>query len=749
MRSTLNTVALAVLLSASGHAQTDEAKFNLGQADRLHKFASSAFKKGFPRQARLIWMQALKLYAPDHAEAHEALGHIRLGTSWSPDPTFVYPTDDTGSSRDGASLFKAYERLKKDLASQHRRQAKAWAKAERTDKSLHHYRMVLRWAKGDKEAQAALDHRVVGTVTGTDLEQTLYDRSKAVEKAVAEQSEVDYPVKQVEVSEPVLDKAQVEYVSVQSEHYLLHGDPSEAKHLSEALVWAERTLRVAREAFPWSAPAKGRWAFFVSKNTYKQILNANASGVPDLQWRLDHTAVSALGDLVVGGVGGKQVLYDAVVRNVAQQHAGFQTAAMKEGVGHTFVGMMFNSNRLFSIDLKKQQGTVASEEDREFTSPNFDIWKTLALEMAWRQTGGVPAIDLPYCEASTFTNEQRIKAWSFCDYVMRRDPKLLRRLDELGVRAQRTGVKRPIQLAEDYSTKTGVTIDQLDKEWEDFWTEATPALQAIRDNTPPLQAISKNVEKWLEAFNAARAKNNAAPVTWSSNLSTRCMAHANYLADNKSERGPFAEHRQEVQLGGTHLGGMFAQMAVVDTAASVGGAKKMFQKWMGIPGYRDVLVHDYLRTVGIYSEGKVLVMNVVAGLGAPRSKRSGFLCHPWKGAQGVPDEVKVADIGPELEVLLEQHGRGGAKVVGYPLTIHFGLDIPGDRSSYRCNVVDSRGRQVEGAILLDTGSIRTSRAPGMVTFYPFEPLPRGEIAVTWTWEIDGQPHSLKASFQTK
>ena len=79
--------------------------------------------------------------------------------------------------------------------------------------------------------------------------------------------------------------------------------------------------------------------------------------------------------------------------------------------------------------LGRQQGTAATEEDREYNSPDFDIWKTLNLELAWKATGGVPARDLPFCDAATFTNEQRIKAWSFCDYVTRRDPTLLRDLD--------------------------------------------------------------------------------------------------------------------------------------------------------------------------------------------------------------------------------------------------------------------------------------------------------------------------------
>lgn len=753
IRPLLSALAALLLVSFSAAltAQDDESAFNRSQADKLDQFARTASKKGFPRQARLIWLQVIKLYDQDDADARKGLGHVKVGASWAPDPKLQPSLADTGTGNDGAALFRAYENLKKELASAHKRQAQTWAKADRVDKANQHWQMVLRWSKDDVEAQKALEHHQVGGVTGTDLEQTLFDRSKMIEKVVAEQSAIDYPVAAVEVKEPVLDRAQVKYVSFKSEHFLLHGDPGEDEHLKQALVWAERTLPVVAAAFPWQAEVRGKSAFFVSSDTYKQVLNAHADRLPDLKWMLEHTATAHLDGLEVGATGSAQTLYDAMVRNVARAWAGFATDGLREGIGHTFVGMMFNNNRLFVVANVKEdeEATVTSEEDREYTSPDFDVWKNLALEMAWKQTGGVPAIDLPYVEAATFTNEQRIKAWSFCDYVMRRDPELLRKLDRLGAEAKAQRRKQPVELAQRFEEQAGKSLAQLDKEWEDFWTEATPVLAAIRNNTPPLKAISKNVEKWLQAFNAARAQNRATPVTWSSQLSTRCYEHALYLKANKNERGPQAEHRQLADLGGTHLGSMFAQMALVETGANLGQAKKMFERWLGIPGYRDALVHDFLLSVGIYQDGDILVINATAGLGAPRSKKSGYLCHPWKDATGIPVEVAVADIGPELVALLEKSGRKPQKVVGYPLTLHFGSNVPGDRHSYRCDVVDARGNKIDGAILLDSGSIRRSTAPGMVTFYPFEPLPHGKLGVRWTWEVDGKPMELSAGFATK
>ncbi len=755
MNRILSLGAIALLTAAPVLAQTDEARFNEQQADRLHKFAKAALKKGFPRQAKLIWLQLIKLYSQDHKDAHAALGEVKSGKSWAPIPGFVYPTSDTGTGADGKALFKKYESMKKTLASAHRSQAQAWAKADRKDKSDYHFNMVLRWVKTDAKAQAALNHKSIGDITGTDLEQILYDRSKMIEKAVVEQTKVSYASKLVEGStQPFLERANMEYITIRSEHFTLRGD-HEKEMMKEALEWAERTLRVVAVAFPkdggfntdvsrWLTD----WAYFVDKDSYKQILKANSDMVPNLAWKLEHTSSSGLSNaqaaIKVGATGSRQVLFDAVVRNVAQAYSGFGADALTEGIGHTFVGMMFNNNRLFAVDLKKQQeGTRASEEDREYTSPNFDIWKDLALEQAWKMTGGVKASLLPLCDAATFTNQQRIKAWSFCDYVMRRDPKLLRDMDRLRQH------KNPWDIEAAFKKSHDVTIPELDKGWEDFWTGASPVMKAIKNNTPPLEAVSKSVTEWLKAYNAARKLQNTTPVNWSINYSVRCKEHTVYLKNNKKERGSAKEQQQDPELaGGSHLGNMFAQMALVDTRAKLASAKKMFKKWLDIPGYRDALVHDFILSIGLYSDGGILVVNAVSGLGKPRSKRSGYTSYPRRHQEGIPAQVAIKDLGPELKELLEKNGHGKLKTLGYPLTLHFGQNVQGDRSTYRCSVTDRDGL-VPGLIMMDSGRNRRTTAPGMVTFYPLRPLKKGQISVLWTWNQDNGPQKLQAPFFTK
>src|SRR5262245_34191310 len=191
------SVLCVVSLGALAAAQNEEVEFSTRQAKTLNAFAKKAFDKGFPRVAKVVWLQLIKLYDPENTEAWTALGYSKVGSSWNPDPKHPYPTTDTGSGSEGQPLQKSYEAMKKDLANQHRQQAEKWAKAGNKARADKHWAMVLRWVDDDEQAQKALAHIEIGGVTGTELEKTLYDRSKMIEKAVEEQSKTSYDVKKV------------------------------------------------------------------------------------------------------------------------------------------------------------------------------------------------------------------------------------------------------------------------------------------------------------------------------------------------------------------------------------------------------------------------------------------------------------------------------------------------------------------------------------------------------------------------
>jgi hypothetical protein len=427
------TVALALaglfLTGSLVRAQDDDSRFRESQAKKLHKFAEDAFNRGFPRQAKRIWLQLLKLYDADYEPAREALGETRVGNSWAPRTDYEYPTEDTGTGQAAKKLAKSYDKLKRDLARGHEREAEKFEKAQRLQKAREHWQMVIRWDKTNTKAQEALEHREVGGVTGTDLEQTIYDRSKMIERVVATEARKNYATEPYQGSNAVLDQAQVEYVSVRSEHFILHGDPGQEEMLNEALVWAERALRVCNEAFPWHPFAQPvgsstgatssdsvLWesAYFLGKDTYVQILEAHAGRFGDVEWMKENSSTSQLDGLEFGATSNAQTTYDAMVRDVAQKGAGFRTTALAEGIGHTFVGMIFNNNRLFAVDLKQ-----AGRHGRERGRARVRVAELRRLEgprardgvASDRRDPGDP--DRRSRRRPSSRTRQRIKAWSF------------------------------------------------------------------------------------------------------------------------------------------------------------------------------------------------------------------------------------------------------------------------------------------------------------------------------------------------
>ncbi|MBL8755366.1 MAG: hypothetical protein JNK15_18850, partial [Planctomycetes bacterium] len=110
-------------------------------------------------------------------------------------------------------------------------------------------------------------------------------------------------------------------------------------------------------------------------------------------------------------------------------------------------------------------------------------------------------------------------------------------------------------------------------------------------------------------------------------------------------------------------------------------------------------------------------------------------------------DVPVAELGPEVEAILKKAGKEGQKTIGFPLTLHFGGGI-GVRGTLRCAVANAKGEPIEGVLVFDDGTMRTTTAPGVVTFWPLQPL-KGKINFQWSWQNGDQQIALKGAFSAK
>ena len=52
-------------------------------------------------------------------------------------------------------------------------------------------------------------------------------------------------------------------------------------------------------------------------------------------------------------------------------------------------------------------------------------------------------------------------------------------------------------------------------------------------------------------------------------------------------------------------------------------------------------------------------------------------------------------------------------------------------------------------LAFDEGTVRTTTAPGMATFWPLDPLPKGKISFAWSWLSGDQQQVLKGSFSAR
>jgi hypothetical protein len=754
MKRTWITAVLALAFAATTPAQSvEEIRFRKGQAKKLADLGSKALKKGFPNKAKIIFTMAINLYDPENAVAHKSLGEKKSGTVWLKDPNFKFPKVDKPSPTAASALLRDTSKTFKQLIDGHTRMAKSYLKAGQTPRAQNHYRMILRFSPDHEEAKKHLELvQVADGLSGTSTEQEIYKRGIMLADAVKVEGSKEYNVERLGENDrnAILDAANVEYISVKSDHFILRGDYEE-EVLTEAAVWAERALQVAQAAFKGNEniffsdvtkwPIK-QFSFFQSKDTYKQIILAHQTklgGKENVEFLLEYTSGTTIGDIGISATNSKKGALDGAVRRVTRMYASMGPAALSEGIGHTFVGLLLRNNRAFLVDRKKQIGTQTDEDDIAKFSPDMDMWEELAVEQAWSKTT-LPAIRLPLITADKFDDNMRIKSWSFCHYLLLRNPALLRHLSQTG------RLKDVVAIEKDFTKNAGVSLEQLDKEWKDFFTGATPVMRAIRKREDPMLSVSKDVKKWLDAINKVRIKTfNSAPVNWSARFSGRCRHHTDYLNSNKLT-GPDQQQRQNPQLpGSTHEGNMFAQMAMVKSNAK--NPKSVIEEWLNYPGYRDLFFVNTLKTIGIFSDKKTLVLNVVQGLIVPRT--GNFYLYPKHSMAKIPVSIKVADLGPEMLKILKQHGHEGLTEVGFPISLHFGNSgRMGERKSYRCKVIANDRDGIEGFIhIADDGSHRRTSSPGMVVFYPLKPIRKGsKVTVSWSFKRGQRIETVDATY---
>jgi hypothetical protein len=728
--------------SPGGAPAAEEAPFVEATVKKLDAFATLCGKNGFPRKARDVWQEVIGEYDANDAAARKELGFVRSGTVWQKDPKFDYPEHETPNANVAKMLDGKWEALSKEIGEGHRNLAQELDKKGNAVRAKYHFGRALRFLPGDKGAQAGVGVQMYEGVSGSETDITILKRSKLMERAVTKQTATKYKTEPCTDKHPALDKAKVAYIAIKSEHFVVFGDWDEAV-LRQAAEWAERSLAFCQEAFagcdgfPTKAPLPHQFAFFTKVERFQEILKANADVIGvRLDFLLQHVASCEVGGgkepLFLCGMEGDSTVNDYAVRMVAQKYAGVSSDAMVEGVGHAIVGMFFGRNLIVQVAPDEQKGrTVASRHEQKVSLPDMETWAQLATDLAFQRTGPATA-RLPLIKASDFSTDARIKSWSICDYMLRRDPTLLHKLDRTFPKSR----SEPEVIAE-FNKASPLALIELDEGWRRYWTEDSAVRRAILGKAAPLESVTREAPEWLKRFNELRKVVESPELNWSSSLSTDCKMHAEYLKQNKDQRGPEKEHTElPGKPGFSNAGRTFAETAVVWTRDK--DAKKAMESWLLLPGYRDAVLNRNIDIAGVYAQDGILVMDVVRGR-APRDKpESRYFPYNNVNVAGVqrykdalPAAVDIDLLGPEVAAILKKNGREKQRQIGFPITLHA---FHGSLGEPTCTVT-ANGEEVKGVLWnAGSGHSRRSSAPGMYVFYPLDPLKKGvEIKVKWTF----------------
>jgi hypothetical protein len=704
-------------------------------ARELSGYAQQCSKGGFPARARQAWLEVVAEYAPDDEVARQALGFRRHGSVWQRDPNAGDPGQDVLNAAAAQQLQTRWTALCGKLGEAHRALAAELGTGGHAERAQYHTQRALRFLPSNDKVIAQSGLRQVEGIVGDDLDLAVLQRSRRMDRTLQKLQAEKHATSPIAEPLGLLQAAGVAHIGVKSATFEVYGDWDQ-ETLASAAAYAERALAFWNDAtegvegYPLRGEPSKRLVFLRQKATWASVVEKH--GGKDAQFTIENASATTLGDVHVATAEDVELVRDLSVRWVTQDCSGLRTDAMREGIGHAVVAMFFGQNLVFSVGKEEPGGTFAGNRERaKLQLPDLDTWRELAVEMAW-QRAGVPAARLPLLKAAQFPNDARIKAWSFCDYLLRADPRLLLRLN-----ATMSKSRNEADVIAEFQKTAGRSLSELEARWRRFWTEDSPLKKAVVGKTTPLEATSRDASAWLEQLNRVREQLGGKAVGWSSQASVGCKEHVEYLKANKDQRGPGKEDTQQAgKAAFTAAGRSFAAKALVWTRDKE--PKKALEHWLVLPGYRDVLLNRNLDTVGIYADAGLVVVDGDRGVAGdqrttlpwPAADREGGRTSALVGAA-----VDVEQFGPGLARLLAQQ-KSKNKQIGVPVSLHF---FGGGASDVRCKVT-SNGKEVPGVLTAGDGQSRRMSAPGLWAFYPLGPWPRGDVQVLWEW--NGGSHSV-------
>ncbi|MCC7398774.1 MAG: hypothetical protein IT455_17025 [Planctomycetes bacterium] len=687
---------------------------------------------------REIWLE----YAEDDSKARERTGFVKVGDLWRKDDTRLVLDKDLKPDGKGARELKKIDQqlatLEKELEQGHRELARALTTVNELGKAQRHWQRVLRFHPGDKEAAGA---RALDEFEGFTFDPAalhMLRRARAIRGACDWLNNHTFQVTVLEGRHhPLLAAAGITNTGVRSDHFELWGVLPLADLQSLAMD-CERALLLARTLFGTAGgevfwPRRRRDLLFVDGKGYGAVLDQCAGQfTPDrlaflkqdvdlafVQWQDQNLRLYKT-------VHGMPAWRDQAVRGVVQDAVGVLTDGLWEGIGHAACGLLFGQTLTFMLEQKHDR-TVSSWQSKPLL-PDLAVWMQIAEESAWAKSD-TRTSELVLLSAARFSNEQRVKAWAMCHYLLHVEAALIWQLDQ----SQSPQIHTPPEVENEFQRRTGASLPKLDADWREHWARGAELRKAMLAEAIPAKAADRkqrlDAKALVDLIDGARAEAEVGPAGYYFAVGPDVVAAQQFdILLQKAEALQKKKPKEVVplpELPGA-VGRTLLRSTQKDAAAAVAA-------WMTAPVTREALLHPgrelFAANVGQASWLLDLAL-------PPTAPKQGLpLCWPRHGQRAVAGAARAGDLGPRALAALQAVGVSADDVVGMPLTLHFLRDIrPSDAALVRCAVYQG-DRRVDGVFVhYDGAPDEADSAAGLVAFVPRQPF-AAAATIEVAWEL--------------
>lgn len=660
----------------------------------------------------------LEVWEPGNARALTALGFVEVAGAWRRDANKLVPEmDQKGDAKAIKKADQEWVRVEKDVLKAIASTAKALDEAGDRNRAVRFHKRYLALRPGDKHATAAIAASSFDGFAGSPVELAMLKRGRAFAQGVEFLRAWTPPSESVKVEHPLLQKAGIPCQVLRTRHFTVWGvvPPERLKLAAET---AERAWLLSRMLF---AGAGGRifeprrrsdivWTN--DRATFTKVLEACKEHFTPERLRFLQNDVE-LAFLPVGSEHhrlytvanslGDDYVRDVTARGVVQDASGIELDGLWEGIGHTAVGVLFD--RTLSFFVEQPSGNTVTSWKPVPLLPEMAAWRKIAAESAWAKND-TPTARLVLLKGDKLTNEERVKAWSMCDWLLRTDPTLL-----LHLAASKTDATRdPDAVAASFAKLAGTSTQELDERWRTYWGTGDEVRKAMKQAPQGDAKAVAEAKAFAHALFAARADADVPPAGFVlANSADAQSVHAWFVARKKHadelkrlkampKPGPLPEPPPKPEAAGKSI----AFFEGTDPALAVA-------HWLVDPRLRDVLL-DPGRSIYALARGPhafVLELD-----GESQSLSSGApICWPADGQRAV---------APSDE----------ANGTGMPLSLHFHRPVDdGDLTAVTATVTAGGEPQVGHLVTLHGASGASTKS--CVVFVPRSPLPSGEVEIVW------------------